>query len=441
MSIESWQIGFSILAGLVLFLYGIEHFSQEIQGVAGETFREILGRLTKNPLVGAVLGAGATTVVQSSSATTVIAVSLVDAGTISFRGSLGIIIGANVGTTVTAQLVALELTAFAPFFLVAGFAVSLFGRRYRFLGRPIFYFGLVFFALALVSEALAPIKNDPSIAELLSRFSSLPAALMAGFLVTVIVQSSSVTTGLVILLASSGLVTLGEALPMLLGANVGTTSTSLLATSKMSLHARRAAIAHLIFNLGGALLFLPFLGLLEGAVTRLGGDVAQQVANAHLVFNVTCAVVFLALVRPLGAVVSRLVSGDEEEILFLTRHLPVTLPAEVPEAFLLIEAELAHLFEVTSSLYGRVLDVLREPTVAGGRQLDKLEALNDFLDQRIESALLELSRRELTPQQAFRVVQLVRVSNGIEQLGDTGAAIGRLVDASRQTGVSLSPDA
>ena len=365
-----------------------------------------------------------------------IAVSLVDAGSISFRGSLGIIIGANVGTTVTAQLVALKLTAFAPVFLVAGFAVSLVGRRYRFLGRPLFYFGLVFFALELVSEALGPIKDDPATAQLLSHFTSLPAALLAGFLLTVVVQSSSVTTGLVILLANAGLVSLGEALPMLLGANVGTTSTSLLATSKMSLHARRAAIAHLIFNLGGVLLFLPFLTLLEGAVARLGGSVDQQVANAHLVFNVTCAAVFLALVRPFATVVTRLVSGDEEEILFQTRHLPAILPREDAEAFLLIEAELAHLFDVTRRLYERVLGLLREPTEAASRHVEKLEALNDYLDQRIESALLELSRHELTSEQAHRIVQLVRVSNGIEQLGDTGAAIGHLVDVAPRHGRS-----
>ncbi|MDX1383834.1 MAG: Na/Pi cotransporter family protein [Thermoanaerobaculia bacterium] len=437
MSIEAWQIGFSVLAGLVLFLYGIEHFSTEIQTVAGGTFRELLGRLTRNPVLGAMVGAVTTMIVQSSSATTVIAVSLVDAGTISFRGSLGIILGANVGTTVTAQLVALKLTAFAPIFLVAGFAVSLFGRRYRFLGRPLFYFGLVFFALALVSSALEPIKEDPRAAELLARYTSLPTGLLAGFLLTVVVQSSSVTTGLVVLLASAGLLDLGDAIPILLGANVGTTSTSLLATARMGLHARRAAGAHLIFNVGGVLLFLPLLGWLERVVVDFGGDAAQQVANAHLVFNVVTAVLFLVLVRPFGSLVTRIVAGEEEEILFVTEHLPARLPADNGEAFSLVEAELAHLFDVTRRLFGRVLELLHKPTEAAGRLIEKLEALNDYLDERIEGALLDLSQRSLTPAAAERAVQLVRLSNAMEQLGDTGAAIGRLVAAARATGTEL----
>ena len=439
MSLAAWQIGFSVLAGLVLFLYGIEHFSREIQAVAGDRFRGWLGRFTRNPLRGAVLGAVATTVVQSSSATTVIAVSLVDAGTISFVGSLGIIFGANVGTTVTAQLVALKLTAFAPFFLVLGFAVSLFGRRYRVLGRPLFYFGLVFFALALVSETLDPLKNDPRIVELLGRHASLPMGLLAGIVVTVLVQSSSVTTGLVVLLASAGLLSLGQAIPILLGANIGTSSTALLAAARMSLHARRAAVAHLLFNLGGVVLFLPVLVPLESFVASLEGDASQQVANAHFVFNGVCALVFLLVARPFARLVERLVPGEESEILLMTRHLPRRLPDEVPEAFRLIEAELGHLFDVTQELFREAVVLLSKPSSSSLRAVDRLEALNDFLDERVEQALLELSRRELSERQARRVVMLVRVSNVLEQLGDTGADLGRLASAAMESGQQLAP--
>ena len=259
-------------------------------------------------------------------------------------------------------------------------------------------------------------------------------------MVTVVVQSSSVTTGLVVLLTSSGLLPLGQALPILLGANIGTTSTSLLATWRMGLHARRAAVAHVLFNVGGAVMFLPLLGALETAAVALGGDAAQQVANAHLVFNVAVALVFLVAVRPFAAIVERLVPGEEEEIVLETRYLPTKLPSEIGEAFGLVEAELANLFEVTRRLFLRTLDLFSGPAEPSIRRAKKLEELNDYLDERIEGALLDLSGRELNSEQAQRVVLLVRISNTLEQLGDTGAALGDLVQTARDTGIDLSEE-
>ncbi|MEZ4228939.1 MAG: Na/Pi cotransporter family protein [Polyangiaceae bacterium] len=423
-----WGLVFGVVSGLVLFLYGIEHFSKEIQSVAGERMRSWLGRFTKNPIRGALLGGVLTTVVQSSSATTIIAVGLVNAGAISFSGSLGIIIGANVGSTFTAQLVALKLTSFAPFFIVLGFAISLVGRRYRFLGRPIFYFGLVFLALSLVSDAIAPIAKDPRVPELLARYGNLWIALLAGFLFTVIVQSSSVTTGVVVLLAGSGIIELDQAIPLLLGANLGTTSTSILAASQMSLHARRAAIAHLLFNVGGVVLFLPFVTPFASLVRGWGGDAARQVANAHLAFNCVTALIFLVLVRPFGRLVERLVRGHEEEILFVTEHLTPRLPESSEEAFLQVEAELAHLLQVTRRLFRTAFELIATPTAAATRTVDKLESLNDFLDQQIEQALLTLSKRDLDASANERMMLLIRTSNQLEQLGDTTSAIQRASD-------------
>lgn len=420
-----WGLVFGVVSGLVLFLYGIEHFSKEIQNVAGERMRSWLGRFTKSPLRGALLGGLLTTVVQSSSATTIIAVGLVNAGAISFSGSLGIIIGANVGSTVTAQLVALKLTSFAPFFIVLGFAISLLGGRYRFLGRPIFYFGLVFLALALVSDAIAPIAKDPRVPALLTRYGNLWIALFAGFVFTVVVQSSSVTTGVVVLLAGSGIIGLEQGIPVLLGANLGTTSTSLLAASQMSLHARRAAVAHLLFNVGGVLLFLPFVAPFAGVVRDWGGDAARQVANAHLLFNCTTALAFMLLIKPFARLVEKLVRGHEEEILFVTEHLPPKLPASTPDAFAAVEAELAHLLAVTRRLFRTAFELIARPTPAAHRTVDKLESLNDFLDEQIEHALLELSKRDLDVATNERMMLLVRTSNQLEQLGDTTSAIQR----------------
>lgn len=227
-----WEILFAVVPGLILFFYGIENFSREILAVAKGSFAAILGRVTERPILAALLGAAVTALVQSSAATTIITVNLVNSGTLSFIQSLGIIIGSNVGTTATAQLVAFKMTAFGQVLIPVGFLVGIFGRRYKFLGKPLFYFGLVFFSLNLISTALTPFQNDPELIGLVTEYSALPLAILIGFLVTATVQSSAITTGLAVILAQQGLLTLPQAIPLLLGANIGSTTTTLIASAR-----------------------------------------------------------------------------------------------------------------------------------------------------------------------------------------------------------------
>ncbi len=436
----SWEIWFAIVPGLVLFLYGIEHFSKEIQKVAGERFRSVLGRLTNTSVGGALLGALVTGLIQSSTATTVIAVALVNAGTISFAQSLGIMFGANVGTTVTAQLIAFKVTGFAPFFIVLGFLISIIGGRYRFIGKPLFYFGLVFFSLALVSDAIVPIKDDPATISLFSQLSNAFLALLAGILLTILLQSSSVVTGMVVLLAASGLLGLGQAIPIILGSNIGTTATSLIAASRMDLYAKRASAAHFLFNLGGVLIFLPFLVPFEAFVADIGGTAAQQVANAHLLFNVTAAFIFLLILEPFKTAVERLVPGQEEEILFTTKYLNDRIPSDNQQAFTLIEKEILNSLDVTLKLFEESAGFIDDTKNHRKDRIAKLESLNDFLDERIEAAILQVSKRERSKAQVERTVVLVRISNAIEQLGDVGEDFGYLTADILSSGVSFSQE-
>ncbi len=436
----TWELWFAIIPGLILFLYGIEHFSREIQRAAGERFRSVLVKLTKNPLGGAFLGAVVTAVIQSSTATTVIAVGLVNAGTISFMQSLGIMFGANVGTTITAQLVAFKLTWFAPIFILFGFLLSIFGGKYKFIGKPLFYFGLVFFSLGLISDAVEPIRDNPDVLALFSQFSNVFLAILVGIIAVIVLQSSSVVTGIVVLLAGSGLLTLGQSIPIILGANIGTTATSLLAASRMDLYARRTSIAHFFFNVGGVLLFLPFLGIFADLIGSLGGTTAHQVANAHLVFNLTCAVVFLVALKPFKNVVEKIVPGTEEEILFHTKYLGDKIPESNKKAFDLIEKEIINSFEVTLTLFKESAEFMKSGKEQRFQRVEKLEALNDFLDKKIEKAILELSRRKLTKKGAEKTVLFVRMSNAIEQLGDQGEKLGYLTVDMTESGLSLSPE-
>jgi phosphate:Na+ symporter len=210
-------------------------------------------------VVGVVIGAIFTAVIQSSSATSVITIGLVNAGVLSFKNSVGIIFGANIGTTVTAQLVAFKLTAFAPLFIVVGFALSLVRTRASIFGKSIFYFGFVFFSLNLISSSLQPLHNEPTLLEYLLRPQNPLLAVLAGCVFTALVQSSSVTTGLAIIFTQQGLLGLENAVPIIVGANIGTTATALIAMFNMDLAAKKTALSHFLFNVGGVLLFIPVL--------------------------------------------------------------------------------------------------------------------------------------------------------------------------------------
>jgi len=437
----TWELWFAIVPGLILFLYGIEHFSREIQNVAGERFRSALGKLTKRPLGGALLGAITTSIIQSSTATTVIAVGLVNSGTISFAQSLGIMFGANVGTTITAQLIAFKLTGFAPYLILFGFLLSVLGGRYRFLGKPLFYFGLVFFSLALISQAIEPIKDSPEVISLFSQLSNVFLALLAGIIITVLLQSSSVTTGIVVLLAGTGLLSLEQGIPIILGANIGTTATSILASFRMDLFARRASMAHLLFNMGGVLIFLPFLIPFASLVEGFGGSAAQQVANAHLIFNLTAAIIFLLLLDPFRKLIERIVPGEEEEILFHTKYLQDGIPKSSSRAFILIEKEILNALDLSFKLFDQSIEFIKTGKSQSLQRVAKYENLSDFIDERISKALQELSRRELSKAAAERAILLVRISNVIEQLGDRAQNLAYLSAEMGESGLSLSPEA
>jgi len=435
-----WEIVFAVVPGLILFFYGIENFSREILAVARGSFATILGRVTERPILGALLGAAVTALVQSSMATTIITVNLVNTGTLSFVQSLGIIIGSNVGTTVTAQLVAFKMTAFGQVLIPVGFLVGIFGRRYRFLGKPLFYFGLVFFSLNLISTALVPFQNDPEIIGLITEYSTLPLAILIGFLVTTMVQSSAVTTGLAVILAQQGLLTLPQAIPLLLGANIGSTTTTLIASSRMNLYSRRAAVAHFIFNLGGVLLILPFLVPFTGLVTTIGGTEAQMVANAHLTFNLITAAIFLLFIGRFGRIVEWLVPGSEPEILMRTRYLEDGIPEETHLGFELIRKELGHAHEVTLNLFRAVMTYLATSKEADYQMVERLKNLNSHLDRRIERALRTISARQLSDREANEVVFLVRMSNEIERLGYLGVDLGEFFRRASRNGNGVPAD-
>lgn len=303
---DALQLPFGILAAIMLFLYGLQGFAREVQAHGQATLQGWFGTVTRHRLTGFLLGAVSTAIVQSSSAVSSIAVALVGSGVISFRQSLAVLFGANVGTTATAWLVAFKLTGLGPIFLVIGGVVSMLPGRLQVVGKSLFYFGFIFFSLGLISQSLAPLQASPAFAAWLQVVESPWAGILAGMVITLVLQSSSVTTGLIIVLVQQGLMTGEVAIAVVIGANLGSTGTALLASLPLQREARRAALANVLFNVGGLLMWAPFIPWLARTVTEAMDTPAMAVALAHVVFNLSTALVFLVLLKPFAAGVDRL---------------------------------------------------------------------------------------------------------------------------------------
>jgi Na/Pi-cotransporter len=287
------------VSAIVLFLYGLQAFTREIRAVGGDTLKAWLSRLTRDPVRGVSLGALATAIVQSSSAVVALTISLVDAGVLTFRSSLGVVLGANVGTTSTAWLVSLRLTAIGPFFIVLGTIVSVLPTRLQMVGKAAFYFGFIFFGLDLVSGTLKPLAETPFFEDLVRRAEVPVMGVLVGVVLTALVQSSTIVTGLCIVMVQQGILTAHAAIPIVIGTNIGTTLKGLLITIGMKGTARHVAIANICFNVIGVLLIVPFLRPFAKAMADLSNDPGISVAWAQFLFNLGMTVIGLMIIRVL----------------------------------------------------------------------------------------------------------------------------------------------
>lgn len=414
------QLFLGLLSALILFLYAIDNLSKELQELASEKFRVVISKLVKTSFGGTVVGALATGLTQSSSAVTVIAVVLVNTGIISFSNSLGIIFGSNIGTTVTAQLALINSSFLAYILIIGGFSLGILGKKFKVVSKPIFFLGLILFTLNLLSSSLEPLRNSPLVMELFGQLSNPFLAYLFSALFTMIVHSSSITSGIVVILAQGGIIPVEVAIPMILGANIGSSITALVASSKLNLYAKRAGSANFIFNLLGTtvamILLSPFVSLMQ----LLFENVAQQAAFAHLIFNVVNTVVFLIFIKAFEKLILKIVKGDEEEILFKTKYIKENGKGKLKERMDNITKELTYSIENTIKIYQKALSIFYNPCGLTTMEIQKLETLNDFLDDEITRSIVKLSKFKLSKKEASETVTLIKVSNTIEQLGDLG---------------------
>lgn len=311
------EVVLGMIAGLVLFLYGVSRLATGMRAVAGDRMRRLLERATTNRYAGVASGTLATAVLDSSSVTIIMVIALVDAGLLSFQNSLGVILGANIGTTISSQLIALDVQRYSPVVLAFGLLLLVAGRTetWRQTGAAVFGMGLIFFGLAQMGTAVEPLKQSVRFADWMQQLENPLVGVAAGAIMTLVLQSSSATVGIAITLAAQGLLSLPGGVAVMLGAEIGTCADTLLATLGRSREAVRAGIFHLLFNVVTVAVGVMLLQPLVTFVTSLGGDSAQQLANAHVTFNVLGSMAVVLFLAPIGRALHRLVppAGSERQ--------------------------------------------------------------------------------------------------------------------------------
>ncbi|MCP4023951.1 MAG: Na/Pi cotransporter family protein, partial [Desulfobacteraceae bacterium] len=299
----SWvDIFIGLAGGLAFFLYGMDKMSNGMKITAGNKMRTILATLTKNRVIALVVGAFVTMVIQSSSATTVMLVSFVQAGLLNLVQSMGVILGADIGTTITAQMIAFKLTDYALLMVAIGFLLKMFGKteKLKAIGDIILGFGILFFGMKLMSDVMKPLRTYPAFINLMKDLENPLMGIFIGAAFTSVVQSSSATTGVLIVLAQQGLITIEAGIPVIFGANIGTCVTAALAVIGATREAKRVAIAHVMFKIAGVGLFIfwipQFADLIQALAAKFGSGTARQIANAHTIFNVSLGLFFLPFI-------------------------------------------------------------------------------------------------------------------------------------------------
>jgi phosphate:Na+ symporter len=419
-----------VLGGLGLFLLGMHMMSEGLHKLAGSKLRRFLELLTFNRFVAVLTGLVITAVIQSSSATTVMVVGFVNAGLMNLTQAVGTIFGANIGTTVTAQIVSFDIAWLALPAIAIGVLLYIFfnKRRYQSIGETLLGFGILFLGLSIMGDALAAIREYPQVLNLLAQFGRRPLlGMMAGVLFTSIVQSSSATTAVAITLAGQGMLDLQGAIALTMGANIGTCITALLASIGTGLNARRTAVAHLMFNVLGVVIFMAILTPFTGFIATLSTSLPRQVAWGHTLFNVTNTILFLPFINQFVAAVTKLVPGTEEVFEAGPIYLEKNLLESPSLALAAAEREISRMADLTLEMIDASMNMLFNNDTALKKNIDRIEEVVDELEQQITVYLAALAQAGLSANQSLSMAGYLHAINDIERIGDHAENISDLV--------------
>ena len=419
-----------LLGGLALFLYGMEKMTDGLKAAAGQQMNALLAKLTGNAVLGAITGAIVTAVIQSSSVTTVLVVGFVSAGIMTLVQSVGVIFGANVGTTVTAQIVAFNTTALAYPLIAIGFFMSFVWKQgvVRHYGAMLMGLGLIFYGMAAMGSAMAPLRTHEGFAELLQSLKNPVLGMLAGALFTALVQSSSATIGLSVVMATQGLLSLPAGIAILFGAKIGTGITAILAAIGKPRDAKRAAAVHVLFNVLGAVIWLPFIAQLAGlaetvspvaahleGVDRLAEEGPRQIANAATIWATANTLLFLPFAGLFAKMAIKIIPDRpvEEKAIIRPKYLDDELIQVPAMAMELARMELGHMAELTEEMLAKVRSVL------DSRDLSELSQQHDqivVLREAMLDYLQHVGRAELSDAEADEHARLVAATGEIENM-------------------------
>jgi len=440
---------FMFFGGLGIFLFGIKSMGDGLQKSAGNRLRDILDKYTTNPFLGVLAGIIVTVLIQSSSGTTVITVGLVSAGFMTLRQAIGVIMGANIGTTVTAFIIGFDVGAYALPMIAVGAVFLFFFKKEKFqhLGQVVFGLGALFYGLELMGDGMRPLRSSEYFIDLTQSMSENPfLGVIVGTVFTVLVQSSSATIGILQELYAGGSIELDAALPVLFGDNIGTTITAILASIGASVAARRTAAAHVIFNLIGTVIFLVILPLFTQYIfwitDLLAIESKMQIAFAHGTFNVANTFIQFWFIGAIAWMVTKLVPGEDSIVDTKAQHLDPIFIQQSPS----IAVEQAKYEVIRMGDFAKLgLDEARNYMATGDKKHSEKsahieEALNS-LNAKITDYLVKLAAVDLTEQESKEHKTLMHAINDIERIGDHVENIIELIDYKTATRVTLSEDA
>ncbi|HOU31893.1 MAG TPA: Na/Pi cotransporter family protein [Synergistaceae bacterium] len=435
------DVALQLLGGVGLFLYGIKLMGDALQSLAGDRMRRLVGSLTRTPVRGVLIGTFVTMLIQSSSATTVMTVSFVHVGLMTLQQAVGVIMGANVGTTMTAQIIAFKLNAYALPLIGIGMFLALFGKskKQRYIGNGIVGFGLLFLGMKTMEDSMSFLRGRQ---DLFLSFSSNPMlGVLAGTVVTMVVQSSAATIGLTIAMAAQGLFGLDVALPIVLGDNIGTTITAVLASFGSNRSAKQAAAAHVMFNIIGVTWALLTLPLFQSIVMVTAKDVSHQLANAHTLFNILNTLFFLPFTAPFARLIQWILPSSESATpsgpRFLDAKLLKASPAAAVDA---VRQEIVHMGSLAQLMLKDVLQAFLENDHRMISQVNETEKAVNELNHAISGYASELWQEGLSDELSVALSSYVNGVGDIERMGDHAQNLIELFEYKEEHGLQFSKE-
>ncbi len=439
------DIAIGLIGGLGLFLFGMVYMGDGLQKAAGSRMKDILAALTKNKLMGVLVGALVTGVIQSSSATTVMVVGFVNAGLMNLNQAVGIIMGANIGTTVTAFLVSLNITEAATLMVGVGVAIFLMAkkRKVKSMAEVLIGFGILFIGMDLMKTAMEPLESYPVFISLMTKFDNPYLGILVGFIMTALLQSSSATTGLLIAVAATGIISFEQAYPIIFGQNIGTCVTAILAGIGANKTAKRAAVIHLLFNITGTVLFMIFLRKpVSWLVYRIVAEnVPRQIAAGHIFFNIINVIILFPFSNLLVKASELIVRTDDSESDSITKYIDERILATHSIALTQSAKEVLHMGNLVMNQFDTAKKALFENKEDLVYDVFEDEKKINKLHKDILEYLVKLDKIELTSLEKDKLFVLLNASSDIERVGDHIDNIGELILYKIENKADFSEDA